>query len=215
MPTAQAIGSVILLFAVLLKKVSSKYLPEHYALFLFLTWTTFSLSLAPCLIDANCKQTEICHRSLCKNPCNLPDACGINADCSIQGHRKTCSCPPLFTGNADVECVRVPSTCASSSDCPRGMSCNEGICQWQCGSDSECADNERCHKPGQRTELGAGGCTIRRANKRRGLGANGSESLRHLGANEDNSGEKSGKWLHLLASTVLGDSAAVVRNVAM
>ena len=42
-------------------------------------------------------------------------------------------------------------------------------------------------------ELGAGGCNIRRANKRRGLGANGSESLRHLGANEDESGEKSGE----------------------
>ena len=38
-----------------------------------------------------------------------------------------------------------------------------------------------------------GGDDIRRANKRRGLGANGSESPRHLGANEDNSRKESGK----------------------
>lgn len=33
-------------------------------------------------------------------------ACGINAECKVRSHIKQCSCPPGFTGNSEVECVR-------------------------------------------------------------------------------------------------------------
>ena len=49
-----------------------------------------------------------------------------------------------FTGNAEVECVRVPNTCLSNQQCPGGMICPDGICMLGCQSDNDCAGNERC-----------------------------------------------------------------------
>ena len=49
-----------------------------------------------------------------------------------------------FTGNAEVECVRVPNTCLSNQQCPGGMICPDGICMLACRSDNDCAGNERC-----------------------------------------------------------------------
>ena len=47
-------------------------------------------------------------------------------------------------GNPNVECVRIPSTCFSSTDCPASMQCADGICMPGCQSDENCAVNERC-----------------------------------------------------------------------
>ena len=35
-------------------------------------------------------------------------------------------------GNPNVECVRIPSTCYATTDCPDSMACTEGICMPQC-----------------------------------------------------------------------------------
>ena len=100
-----------------------------------------------CYTDSSCKTNEICTAGRCRDPCSDPKACGVNALCSTAGHRKLCSCPPQFTGNSDVECVRIPTTCVSEVACPAsGMGCHEGICMLRCGSDNECASNERCNK---------------------------------------------------------------------
>ena len=100
-----------------------------------------------CYTDGSCKTNEICTAGRCRDPCSDPKACGVNALCSTAGHRKLCSCPPQFTGNSDVECVRIPTTCVSEVACPAsGMGCHEGICMLRCGSDNECASNERCNK---------------------------------------------------------------------
>lgn len=128
------------LFVECLKKVRNK----------FITIKAFVISnnilyLAPCLVDTNCRQDYICHRSQCKDPCSLPNACGVNAQCQSRNHKKICSCPQFFTGNAEVECVRIPSTCGSDLDCPDSMRCHEGICMLICSSNNDCADNERCH----------------------------------------------------------------------
>ena len=71
-------------------------------------------------------------------------SCGINAGCSILKHRKQCTCPEGFTGNAEVECVRIPNTCLSDQACPSSMICPDGICMLACRSDDDCASNERC-----------------------------------------------------------------------
>jgi hypothetical protein len=62
--------------------------------------------LASCQSDEECGLTEKCLQGQCNNPCDQPSACGMNAECRVFSHNKQCSCPPGFTGNQDVECVR-------------------------------------------------------------------------------------------------------------
>ena len=97
-----------------------------------------------CTNDRNCQASEVCDKGQCRDPCGIQGSCGINAFCSVQSHRKQCVCPQDFTGNPEVECVRIPSTCYSSSDCPQPMQCADGICMPPCSSDENCAINERC-----------------------------------------------------------------------
>ena len=97
-----------------------------------------------CTTDRNCPATEVCDNGQCRDPCSLKGACGLNAFCSVENHRKQCVCPQDFTGNPEVECVRIPSTCYSSLDCPGPLQCSDGICQPPCSTDEDCALNERC-----------------------------------------------------------------------
>lgn len=62
--------------------------------------------LASCQSDEECGLTEKCLQGQCNNPCDQRSACGMNAECRVFSHNKQCSCPPEFTGNQDVECVR-------------------------------------------------------------------------------------------------------------
>ena len=111
---------------------------------MFISPHVFFFSVA-CLSDRNCKSGERCESGQCKSWCSQRNACGVNALCDASNHKKKCSCPPDFTGNPEVECVRVPSTCVADSTCPGGMRCHEGICMLKCTGDNRCAHNERCH----------------------------------------------------------------------
>ena len=97
-----------------------------------------------CTTDRNCAANEVCDSGRCKDPCTIKGSCGLNAQCTVSRHRKQCVCPQDFTGNPEVECVRIPSTCYSSLDCPNPLQCSDGICQPPCSSDENCALNERC-----------------------------------------------------------------------
>ena len=97
-----------------------------------------------CTTDRNCQAAEVCENGQCRDLCSAKGACGLNALCSAERHRKQCVCPQDFTGNPEVECVRIPSTCYSSLDCPNPLQCSDGICQPPCSSDENCALNERC-----------------------------------------------------------------------
>lgn len=50
--------------------------------------------------------SDVCLNGQCLYPCDVREACGINAECKVKSHIKQCSCPPGFTGNSEVECVR-------------------------------------------------------------------------------------------------------------
>ncbi|CAG2055426.1 unnamed protein product, partial [Timema podura] len=101
---------------------------------------------APCLSDGECSLTEKCLQGQCRNPCDGASACGMNAECRVFTHQKQCSCPPGFTGNHDVECVRIPVSCESNQDCSRNNTCRDSMCLPTCPSDNECAFNEKCLK---------------------------------------------------------------------
>jgi hypothetical protein len=62
--------------------------------------------LASCQSDEECSLTEKCLQGQCNTPCDQRYACGMNAECRVFSHNKQCSCPPGFTGNQDVECMR-------------------------------------------------------------------------------------------------------------
>uniref|UniRef100_A0A182T3U1 EGF-like domain-containing protein n=1 Tax=Anopheles maculatus TaxID=74869 RepID=A0A182T3U1_9DIPT len=97
-----------------------------------------------CSETDECNQDEVCFNGQCINPCHEVNACGMNAECLMGAHTKQCSCPAGFTGEAAVECVRVPISCASSADCVDGSICKESMCLPRCRNDQECALNEKC-----------------------------------------------------------------------
>ncbi|KAK3931322.1 Fibrillin-1, partial [Frankliniella fusca] len=99
-----------------------------------------------CQSDEECGLTEQCSRGQCTDVCDQRNACGMNAECRVLSHRKVCSCPPGFTGNHDVECVRIPVSCDSTADCTAGNSCRDSMCLPVCSSDDNCAFNEKCLK---------------------------------------------------------------------
>lgn len=122
-------------------------------------------------MDEECNLSEKCVQGRCFNPCDQNSPCGLNADCSSFNHIVHCGCPPSFTGNPEVECVRskyinfrnslqylikmkfmtdfyfpdlVPVSCERSSECSEGNSCRNSMCLPTCQNDNECALNEKC-----------------------------------------------------------------------
>ncbi|PNF25788.1 hypothetical protein B7P43_G12126 [Cryptotermes secundus] len=99
-----------------------------------------------CQSNEECSLAEMCLQGQCNSPCDEHSACGMNAECRVISHNKQCSCPPGFTGNQDVECVRIPVSCESSLDCSEGNTCRDNMCLPVCQGDQECAFNEKCLK---------------------------------------------------------------------
>lgn len=99
-----------------------------------------------CRSNRNCASNEACINNKCGNPCEREGVCGPNAICKCHQHRTTCQCPPGFEGNPTPQdgCVRVPSSCVQSSDCPLGHMCIANQCNVPCTDNSLCANGERC-----------------------------------------------------------------------
>ena len=97
-----------------------------------------------CQSDEECNLSDVCLSGQCLDPCKIRAACGINADCQVTDHIKRCSCPPGFTGNSEIECVRLPVSCSGSDDCNPGNTCRDNVCLPVCAVDNECAFNEKC-----------------------------------------------------------------------
>lgn len=101
------ISNVLLLWKV--KNVAESKKNNHYH---------FEMSiLASCVSDSECSSNEVCVNGKCNNPCDERNSCGINALCQVANHQKLCICPESFTGNPEVECVRIPNTCLVSIFC--------------------------------------------------------------------------------------------------
>lgn len=57
-----------------------------------------------CLISADCARNRACSNQKCIDPCL--GACGLTAQCTVVNHNPICNCPPLYTGDPFVQCVR-------------------------------------------------------------------------------------------------------------
>ncbi|XP_026670602.1 neurogenic locus notch homolog protein 2-like, partial [Ceratina calcarata] len=97
-----------------------------------------------CQSNEECNLSDVCLSGQCLDPCSVRAACGMNAECDVRSHIKQCSCPPGFTGNSEVECVRLPVSCRDTTDCNDGNTCRDNVCLPICSSDNECAFNEKC-----------------------------------------------------------------------
>lgn len=99
-----------------------------------------------CRSNRNCPSNQACVNNKCQDPCQQEGICGPNAICSCIKHATTCKCPVGFEGNPIPEqgCVRVPSVCSASNQCPAGHMCIGNQCNLPCTDNSICAVGERC-----------------------------------------------------------------------
>lgn len=104
-----------------------------------------------CSSDSDCAGGQECNaaRGLCRSI-----GCGTSADC-LTGETCTAGrCEPpeceLDTdcpeaGRGCIAGVCVPPECIVSDDCPRGATCRAGVCDPECSTDSDCADDRQCN----------------------------------------------------------------------
>lgn len=99
-----------------------------------------------CRSNKNCPSNQACVNNKCQNPCQQEGICGPNALCTCVQHTTSCKCPAGFEGNPVPEqgCVRVPSTCTATNQCPGGHMCIANQCNLPCSDNSVCAVGERC-----------------------------------------------------------------------
>lgn len=104
------------------------------------------MCLLGCRSNKNCPSNQACINNKCLDPCQREGVCGPNAKCSCVQHTTTCKCPPGFEGNPIPEqgCVRVPSSCVATNQCPLSHMCIAGQCNLPCKDNSVCAVGERC-----------------------------------------------------------------------
>lgn len=80
-----------------------------------------------CSDNNDCSSDKICIDSKCTNPCSFVNACGANADCTVNNHVGICSCKAGYTGDAQLGCVTL-QYCATDNQCPSGTKCVYGVC---------------------------------------------------------------------------------------
>lgn len=56
-----------------------------------------------CFTDEDCPETAACIDNRCRNPCDSPTACGVNAECQTVYHTPQCHCPAKTKGDAKVK----------------------------------------------------------------------------------------------------------------
>lgn len=95
-----------------------------------------------CLTNTDCPDTAACINSRCKNPCDSADACGLNAQCTVNAHHAFCKCPSNSRGDPSVECRLIE--CSENTDCPHSKSCLDSKCVNPCTIPNACGQNSNC-----------------------------------------------------------------------
>lgn len=58
-----------------------------------------------CVVSSDCPQDKACMNQKCTDPCS--GTCGTNARCQVVNHNPICSCPPGFTGDPFLRCLKI------------------------------------------------------------------------------------------------------------
>lgn len=117
-----------------------------------------------CLVNSDCRQTEICKNQKCVNPCRN-EICGLRATCYVRKHIASCLCNDGFTGNPFIECtlirraeiqnIKRSCECGINAECKDSSlgscKCIENyfgnpyeICRPECIINSDCPTNLAC-----------------------------------------------------------------------
>lgn len=95
-----------------------------------------------CLDDSECPDAAACFQAKCRNPCEIPGACGVGAQCQTVNHKAVCSCPPRTTGDPLTSCVALE--CLGHNECPADKSCVNNKCVNPCSIPGVCGKNSEC-----------------------------------------------------------------------
>ncbi|CAB0029718.1 unnamed protein product, partial [Trichogramma brassicae] len=98
-----------------------------------------------CNYHSECEASSACYDHKCVDPCSVPNACGVGADCQALNHSFVCTCQPGGTGDPNLGCTPV-QYCKVDQQCPTGSSCNGGICTALCTSTRDCIGDQLCIK---------------------------------------------------------------------
>lgn len=123
-----------------------------------------------CILNADCDPSKACSNNRCIDPCQ-PGTCAITARCQVINHSAICSCPPSYTGDPLIRCIKktvepniyrdpnprpcIPTPCGPYSECREinkqaVCSCVQNyigtppLCRPECTSNSECAFSSSC-----------------------------------------------------------------------
>lgn len=97
--------------------------------------------------DGDCPDSSTCIQVAgtpkCRDRCNDPTICGMNATCITTLHRPKCSCPKNFYGDPLVRCEKME--CTASHDCTKETDvCYDNKCIDVCLTPTACGDNAFC-----------------------------------------------------------------------
>ena len=85
------------------------------------------------------------------NPCSVDNPCARTAECTVDGHRAQCKCPPGFTGDPYSQCVPIfDGECRADPDCPDNRACISNQCLDPCTVDSPCGKSAICEATSHR-----------------------------------------------------------------
>ena len=111
--------------------------------------TIFFLLAAPieigCSSDDECAFTQACRNRACVNPCAVDNPCARTAECTANGHRAQCKCPPGYTGDPYSQCVPIfDGECRVDPDCPDNRACISNQCLDPCVEYDPCGKHALC-----------------------------------------------------------------------
>jgi len=112
-----------------------------------------------CVSDFECGDDYSCKGQKCVRVCS-PGACGLHATCDARNHRRICSCPDGFSGNAESACEKdfpaqradPPAVafdacslgqCAENAECRNDAHNNRAVCSCRRGYEGDATKNCR------------------------------------------------------------------------
>ncbi|CAH1986493.1 unnamed protein product [Acanthoscelides obtectus] len=95
-----------------------------------------------CLTDTDCPSSAACIDNKCRNPCDIPSACGKNAECIPVAHEATCRCPARTKEDANHNCI--PIECVDNNDCVNDKACVDSKCVNPCTLANVCGEKADC-----------------------------------------------------------------------
>lgn len=95
-----------------------------------------------CFTNEDCPISAACYNNTCRNPCETPGACGINAECIPLAHEATCKCPLRTKEDNNHNCI--PVDCIAANDCSDDKTCLNSTCINPCKLPNICGEKAYC-----------------------------------------------------------------------